>query len=137
MAAFIVGLMLYLSMTGNRPSYDVYSVIIGLSMLGLGLFLMVQLMSRPNSDLLEIVLPLTALFILHYPLRALFIIIWPKLARFPLNWPVRDDFYIFQGLLISFAELLFFYAGYILKPKDGFQNKRSDHPEIKIPFQHR
>lgn len=76
-----------------------------------------SLFSR-TSDLFEIIVPLTALFALHYPIRGAFSVLWPDLIRFPLNWPTDSEFFIFRALLLSFFGLLFFYVGYFWKSKD-------------------
>ena len=68
-------------------------------------------------DPLEIVYPITALFILNYPMRAIFIEFWPSAAILSKYWP-GDDF-VSYALLISTLGIACFYLGYFVN-RPGF-----------------
>lgn len=107
----LIGLWIWQTVT-NQSDAIVFAAFLALLMLSLGIALIVWLITRPDGDFFEIIIPLTGLFILHYPIRALFIMGWPHLARFPVNWPINSDYYILQGILISFVGFISFYLGY-------------------------
>lgn len=115
--------------SNDNSSYVTYTTMLALLMLVLAVAVLLTMLRQPNVDLLEVVIPLTVLFSLHYPVRAIFITSWPELARLPLNWPSENDYYIFQGLLTSFIGFVFFYLGYFWKSKDGLYKFLP-----KIPF---
>jgi len=67
---------------------------------------------RRDFDPLEIVYPITALYILHFPMRAMFIMLWTGEVRLPFNWPVNSEAYTAFALGLSILGMLFFYLGY-------------------------
>jgi len=67
---------------------------------------------RRDFDPLEIVYPITALYVLHFPIRLTFIQLWPGEVRLPLNWPVNSEAYTAFALGLSILGMLFFYLGY-------------------------
>ncbi|RMG74048.1 MAG: O-antigen polysaccharide polymerase Wzy [Chloroflexi bacterium] len=124
----LIGLWIWQTVTSRSDSI-VFAALLALLLLCLGIALLIRLITRPNGDVFEIIVPLTGLFILHYPIRALFIMGWPHLARFPVNWPINSDRYILQGVLISLVGFISFYLGYF------WQGKVRLHKFIpKIPF---
>jgi hypothetical protein len=128
-ASFLLSGLWVWSVATTQSASTVYATILALILLGLGIVLFIRLITRPDGDLFEIVVPLTGLFLLHYPVRALFIVGWPHLTRLPINWPPNSDYYVLQGLLISTVGFVFFYLGYFWGGKDNLYKLIP-----KIPF---
>lgn len=91
-------------------SYGILLAIIGL-MIGIGVFLYGY--RRSDFTLLEIIYPLTALYMLNYPIRGLFMLLLPHLANYVYSFPVTGaKTYISYALFLFDLGFLSFVLGY-------------------------
>lgn len=118
-------------LTGRLHQSNVV-LLVGVSMLlSVGVFWFG--IQHKNFDIVEIVYPITALYILHYPLRALFILFWSGRVRTLTNWPVPAEPYLAFALGLFILGMSFFYLGYFWFHSSCLLNFV---PKIPFTFKH-
>lgn len=112
MAVLTLALLLQFLFDRTNNTFSRFSVpmaVVGLA-IGGGIFL--YGLRRKNFNLLEIIYPLTALYMLTYPLRGLFILAFPQSTNYIFGFPVTQKHFLAFGLLFFNIGFLSFSMGY-------------------------